>query len=1137
MSTPPEEAVFPHKSVSSFITSRRWLVMAVVVLNAVMIGFGVQTLQANRERTINQVRITTTNLATLLENNIADSAGDIDMALLSIADALEYMARKGQLEDTVIERLLKDHLDRHPKADAFRVSNSRGEALWGKGVNRAAPINYADRGFFPLHQANPGRKMIVTEPILGRLTPSWIISFSRSYRNPDGSFAGVILAPVPVSHFTTLLSRLDLGPHGSAVIRHLNRGLVTRFPPVDGPGGETGDKKVSSEFNALLESGNETGIFHALKAPDGYERTYAFRRVRHMPVVLAVGMAPEDYLDGWNREMRNTLLLLGGFLLLSFVASWLVMRFWRKQAQAAAAMQESESRFRTVSSITSDLVYSCVRGNDGLFRVNWIGGETEPVFGYEAHELISMGCWRPLLQKEDEDIFEQNITNLQPGQSSKAEMRVTRKDGTVCYIRSYAKVEDDPTGSGRHLLYGGIQDITESKNANAKLARMSQFLSEAQKIAHLGSFEYVASNQTTIWSEEEYHIYGLDPTGPSPAYDVMLAKYIPPDDAELLHKTFTTAMQGCSSYELEHRIVRPEGSVGWVYDCAHPYFDDDGNLSRYVGTTLDITQRKQAELDLNELKEQYEVLFENSADAYVVLEFNSGRIIDCNSAAEAVLRGRREQILGKTVLDISPPHQPDGRISQEAGAEQIMESQRLGRHHFEWVHRRLDGSDVWTDVTVSSLSYKGQQVLLGAWREIDERKQIERELEMHRHHLEDLVETRTEELQSAKEAAEAANRAKSTFLANMSHELRTPMNAIMGMTNMALRHAEDPKLRDQLGKIDSASQHLLHVINDILDISKIEAERLKLEQVTFKLGEVLENLISLIGHKAQEKGLKLRIDLVPDVAHLSLLGDPLRLGQILLNFTGNAVKFTEQGSVTVRVRLAENNPEDVVLHFEVQDTGIGISIEDQQRLFTAFEQADGSMTRKYGGTGLGLAISKRLAHMMGGAVGVESAAGQGSTFWFTVRLGKSADAVTSAPTFAQDTAEAQLAATFAGTRILLAEDEPINQEVSKGLLEDVGFVVDLAEDGAMAVEMAKHSAYVLILMDMQMPHLNGVDATRAIRALPGYAQTPILAMTANAFDEDRQLCIDAGMNDHIGKPVDPDKLFETLLKWLSMSRA
>lgn len=426
------------------------------------------------------------------------------------------------------------------------------------------------------------------------------------------------------------------------------------------------------------------------------------------------------------------------------------------------------------------------------------------------------------------------------------------------------------------------------------------------------------------------------------------------------------------------------------------------------------------------------------------------------------------------------------------------------------------------------LSFSG----LIIWRQLVKLGEMSAQLHAHNQELEEQVRDRTSELLIAKEKSEAASLAKSSFLANMSHELRTPMSAIIGMTSLALRNSQDPKVTDQLGKIDTASKHLLYVINDILDISKIEAKRLTLEHTRFRLGETIENLMSLIGHQTAEKGLKLYVDLPPDLSSLGVMGDPMRLGQILINLAGNAVNFTEQGSVTLRSQIVEESPNDLLLRWEVADTGIGISVDDQKKLFTAFEQADGSMTRKYGGTGLGLAISKRLAGMMGGEIGVESEPGKGSTFWFTVRLGKSTDAVLPAPTFTGKSADERLRDEYAGTRVLLAEDEPVNQEVSRGLLEDAGLVVDLAEDGLQALELAKQNTYALILMDMQMPHLNGVEATMAIRALPAYAHTPILAMTANAFDEDRQVCLDAGMSDHIAKPVDPAGLYETLLAWL-----
>ncbi len=961
------------------------LVTGVVVVNLVVAAIGIQSLLYSRARTLEQVQNSTANLAFLLEENIADTARRIDLALLNIAHILERGQASKQVDQAEIESVLQLQALNLPEVDAFRATDASGRLRWGKDVQPNGANSYADRPFFAEHRANPGKAMVVSEPVLGRVSNVWVIAFTRSYRNRDGSLGGVIAAAVPLSHFYSQLSTLKLGEHGSAVIRHVNHGLVTRYPKVDGPAGTVGDSKVSQHFRDILNSGVKDGHFHTPSAPDGVERTYAFRRIEGLPYVLTIGMAPEDYLNAWLEERRNVILFVSAFLLLSLGAAKAMHRSWLNDQKQTAALLESESRFRTyveaapegifvadqhgdyldvnpagctlvgynrdemlgmnirdltpkglesqqeeqfehnrhsdlvdgeitlrrkdgslvdttlrtitladgrvmgfctdvterkltqralvdsenrfrrVSSMTSDLVYSCRRGEDGVFRIEWIGGQAEKLFGHTSEELRLRGCWRPFVHADDLALFDAKISALQPGQSSEAVLRIVHRDGTIHYLDSVAEVE--PSDQGAHMLYGALRDISE--------------------------------------------------------------------------------------------------------------------------------------------------------------------------------------------------------------------------------------------------------------------------LENYRLHLERLVAERTYELSVAKEAAEKGSRSKSAFLANMSHEIRTPLNAITGMSHLLRRSGCTPEQAERLDRIENASEHLLEIINAVLDLSKIEAGKFALEEAKLSVHGLIANVCSMIQERANTKHLTLARDLAP--LPCAVLGDPTRLQQALLNFATNAVKFTEAGHITFRTRIMAEDTGSLLLRFEVEDSGIGITSEAQQRLFGAFEQADNSTTRKYGGTGLGLAITRKLSELMGGSVGVSSTPGEGSCFWFSARLKKAPQEQSPASHETGCIDDLAIARNFPGRRVLLAEDDEINREVALSLLADSGLVIDTVENGSEALAHVEANDYDLILMDMQMPIMDGLEATRRIQALPGRRHPPIIAMTANAFAEDRQRCLAAGMSDFVAKPVDPNQLYERIYHWLGQA--
>jgi PAS domain S-box-containing protein len=518
-------------------------------------------------------------------------------------------------------------------------------------------------------------------------------------------------------------------------------------------------------------------------------------------------------------------------------------------------------------------------------------------------------------------------------------------------------------------------------------------------------------------------------------------------------------------------------------------------------------------------------VFEESGQGILITDANN-HVLRVNRSFTRITGYAPEEVIGKTPAVLS-----SGK--QDAAFYQAM-----------WNSLKLNGAwqgDIWNRhksghvfqewLTINTLRDGGGIThYIGIFDDITERTRLGEELKKHRDHLESLVEERTEEMKIARQEAETANLSKRAFLANMSHEIRTPLNAITGMAHLLRRSSLTPQQADKLNKIETAGHHLLQVINDVLDLSKIEAGKFVLEDEPVHVEALLGNIASMLGQKAKDKGLGFHIETtsLPQTLH----GDPTRLQQALLNYVANAIKFTESGHITLRVKQEARADETTTLRFEVEDTGIGISSEVLPKLFGAFEQADNLTTRKYGGTGLGLAITKKVAEAMGGTAGVSSTAGQGSIFWFTATLRTGGQPAKGATSVGVKAAEQTILREHAGKRILLAEDDPINREIAQMLLEDVGIDVDLAEDGQEAVAKASSGSYAVILMDMQMPRMDGLDATRHIRQLPDCEPIPILAMTANAFAENKDQCLEAGMDDFISKPVNPDFLYETLLHWL-----
>ncbi|MFO1412394.1 MAG: response regulator [Burkholderiales bacterium] len=593
--------------------------------------------------------------------------------------------------------------------------------------------------------------------------------------------------------------------------------------------------------------------------------------------------------------------------------------------------------------------------------------------------------------------------------------------------------------------------------------------------------------------------------------------------------------------QITHQIDSRESSLREFWeDCGDgvnrciqwqdtPLLDEDGNVVELQGVGRDITAHKRAIRQLAESENRLRLALETAGQGWFEIDMAAG--LTRESPNVAALLGFQSAERSYTFEHWLQDIHPDDHAAMAEIRDQIATADVLPRR--EYRRKAADGSWRWL-MSVGHVIERAPdgtpRWVVGIHMDVHERhvehallKQTASELEHHRSNLERMVKERTEQFLREKEKAEAANLSKSAFLANMSHEIRTPLNAITGMAHLLRKSGLTEPQGQRLGHIEVASKHLLEVINSVLELSKIDAGKIRLNESETDLLAVATSVMAMVEGKAADKNLSLALEAAPGVPRV--LADATRLREALLNYVGNAIKFTQSGGIKLRLDVLEQDEAAVTVRFQVTDTGIGIAPEDLARLFTAFEQVDNSATRKYGGTGLGLAITKRLAQCMGGDAGAHSAFGQGSTFWFTARLPRApASAADRRMQATAGDASAALRNAHAGRRVLVVDDEPICLTLTGILLEESGLKVETAVDGVMAVELANSGRFDVVVMDMQMPRMGGIQATRTIRSTGKHPTVPIVALTANAFEEDRAACLAAGMNDFLAKPVDPNAL-------------
>lgn len=790
-----------------------------------------------------------------------------------------------------------------------------------------------------------------------------------------------------------------------------------------------------------------------------------------------------------------------------FVGEDVVVSFldFTERIQAENALRASKERLKYLIEVSPAVIYTC-RANS-RYEMTFVSMKVLDLFGLMPKQFTEdRTFWASRIHPEDRPRVLLGLQTLEEKGTHTYEYRFRCADDSYRWVRDEVAVSQKTNGEPFELI-GAWIDITERKQDEEAMRIKEAAIASSSAAIAISSLQGVVTyvNDAFMQMWELQH-----------AEEILGRRlFFGWQDHHIILEV-EQAIKTERKWSGEVVGKKRKGQSFIAQAVVNQVVDENAQPLCWVASLLDVTERKRVEnallMSKERLEEAQSLAFLGSWEVEV-----STMHLEWSKEMFKIFGVAPETFNGSQDAFFNAVHPEDrGNVFNS------YKTSVLNHTFWEMEHRLLmaDGSIKWV-IERCRHEYTPEGVHLrstGTVQEITEHKQA---LEAYRE----------------KETAEAASRAKSAFLANMSHEIRTPLNAIVGFTHLLERQLTDAKAQDQLHKINAAAKHLVGIVNDILDLSKIEAGGITLEVVAFRLERMVEHTFSILGERATAKGLRLIAEISPQVPKV-LCGDQLRIGQILLNLVTNAIKFSHRGNIYVRAKCVEDLGTEMVVQFEVEDQGIGLSAEQQTRLFAPFTQADESISRKYGGTGLGLSIVKRLSVLMGGKAGVQSVPGEGSTFWvvLTLRKGTEESLPDAQPqTYIEQWEQLQTRG-YKNVRILLAEDDPINQEVAKELLTTIGMLVDVANNGLEAVEKVKSNNYAMVLMDLQMPLMDGFEASRHIRQLPNGEKLPIVAMTASVLQEDRQLCLSIGMNDYIGKPIEINQLMACLLHWLPQTQ-